>query len=90
MWCHTDGCINQYCCVYAIYLLKYLFLVFIIIIDIVVDAPGNDKGVVDGKNVRYKRTIKSETSKLLNSELICDDSNLSSSYRFKKKKNIKL
>ena len=63
MWDHTDGRANQYHCASTTYLLSCLDLLFTIIIDRSVGAPGHVKYAVDGMNdidkCMLKLTIKS-------------------------------
>ena len=73
MWDHTDGCTNQYRCASSIYILSFLDLYFIIIIDISVGDTVHGKYAVDGLNDRHNRIIKIAMEKLLNPELIQDD-----------------
>ena len=72
MWDHTYGCVKQYRCASAIYLLSCLALEFSIIGDRSVRAPGNWKDVVDGLNDIYKQMLNSDMAKLLNTKLIKD------------------
>ena len=66
-----DSCAKKYHCAYAIYLLTCITLLFYIIIDRAVVAPGYGKYVVDGLNYRDKRVLKLEMLNLLNSNFIC-------------------
>ena len=73
MWDHTGGCVKQYYCASAIYLLSCLVLEFSVIIGKLVGAHVHGKYVVDGINTRDKYMLKLTIAKLLNPELIQDD-----------------
>ena len=64
---------KKYCCASAIYLLSCLVLEFSVTIDKSVEAPRNEKDMVDGVNAIYGRRLKLATAKLLNPELIQDE-----------------
>ena len=78
MWDHTDGCSKQYPCASEIYLLTYIALNFIIIIDSSVGAPGHGKYVVDDLNVRKKMILNLSMENILSPELIRDNPHFSS------------
>ena len=48
------------------------FIIFCIIIERLVGAPGQRNDVVAGINARHKQIFKSSTANILNPELICD------------------
>ena len=73
MWYQKYGCANKYHCASAIYLLSCISLEMLIIIDIEVGSPGHVKYFVGGLNYIYKWMLKLEMERLLNPELICDD-----------------
>ena len=50
IWENTDGCAEQYICVYALYRMSVMSQCYSIIIDQGIGAPGNGKEVVDGLN----------------------------------------
>ena len=54
MWDQTDGCVKQYRCSIAYYLMSYLSKSYQIVLDRAVDTPGHGKDVVDGFNAVQK------------------------------------
>ena len=57
MWDQTDGCIKQYRCSIAYYLMSYLSKSYQIVLDRAVDTPGHGKYVVDDFNAVQKRYL---------------------------------
>ena len=54
IWKNTDGCVEQYICATALYLMSVLSQHHSIIFDWGISAPSDGKQVVDGHNVIYK------------------------------------
>ena len=77
---------KQYHCAYDIYLKSYTFLEFCIIIYRTVYEHGDGKDVGDGLNSIYKRMNKFPMENILNTELICNDSNFYKFMQFHKNK----
>ena len=57
MWDQTDGCVKQYRCSIAYYLISYLSKSSQIVLDRAVDTPGHVKDVVGGFNSVQKRYL---------------------------------
>ena len=57
MWDQTDGCVKQYRCSIAYYMMSYLSKLYQIVLDRAVDTPGHGKDVVDGINAVQKRYL---------------------------------
>ena len=55
IWENTDGCVEQYRCATALYLMSFLSQFHSIIFDRGISAPGHGKEVVDGINTIDKR-----------------------------------
>ena len=53
----TDGCVKQYRCSIAYYLMSYLSASYQIVLDRAVDTPGYGKYVVGGFNAVQKRYL---------------------------------
>ena len=58
VWEDADGCTKQYRCALAIYLMTLLSSSYRIIMDHVINAPGNGNNVVDVLNATNKRYLK--------------------------------
>ena len=50
IWDQTDGCVKQYRCSIAYFMMSYLSTSYQIVLDRDVDTPGHGKDVVDGFN----------------------------------------
>ena len=57
IWGNTDGCVEQYRCASALYIMSVLSQLHSIIIDRGIIAPVHGKEVVDGINAIDKRYI---------------------------------
>ena len=57
IWENTDGCVEQYICDSALYLMSVMSQCYSIIIDCGISEPGHGKEVVDVLNVIDKRYI---------------------------------
>ena len=55
LWEDTNFYANQYSCSLDIYLMNVLSCLYVIIIDISINEPGNKKNVVGGLNSNDKR-----------------------------------
>ena len=64
IWEETDGCAKSYRCATALFLLCSVAFTQDIIIDRMVGAPGNGKGVVDELNAVNKTYLHSYMSKI--------------------------
>ena len=62
---HTNGCTNQYHFAHDIYILSYISLEFLIIIDRAFDVPGHGNDVVDGMDYIDKLIFKLAVTKIL-------------------------
>ena len=54
----TDGCVKQYRCDLAMYLMNVLSSSYGIIMDREINAPGHGKNVFDGLNATNKNCLK--------------------------------
>ena len=54
---NTYGCVEQYICASALYLMSVMSQCYSVMIDRGISAPENVKEVVDGLNTHYKRYI---------------------------------
>ena len=57
IWENTDGCVEQYICDSALYLMSVMSQCYSIIIDCGISEPGHGKEVVDVLNVIDKLYI---------------------------------
>ena len=57
MWDKLYGCVKQYRCSIAYYLISYLSKSYQIVLDRAVDTPGHVKDVVDGFNAVQKQYL---------------------------------
>ena len=57
IWENTDGCVEQYRCASALYLMSVMSQYYSVIIDRGISATGHGKEVVDGLNDIAKRYI---------------------------------
>ena len=64
IWENTDGCVEQYRCASALYLMSVMSQTYSIIIDRGISEPGHGKEVVDGLNDVDKRYIYQLMSKI--------------------------
>ena len=57
-WDYNDGCVEQYRCVLAVYLMTVLSSLYGIIMDCAINAQGHGNNVVGGLNETEKTYLK--------------------------------
>ena len=60
VWEDTDGCANNYRCVFGIHLMTVLSSSYGIILEIAMNAPGHEKNLVDRLNAKVKTYLKEQ------------------------------